>query len=118
MSLPGLTRQSIKPKDGCARLRMTGSNMHRVSSISPAGSWKADQAIDRVTLDADDRMRRRIVLTGEQGTRLLIDFDRPVTLHDGDGLVLETGEIVAVAGLKEKLAEVVASSPREFVRIA
>ncbi len=29
--------------------------MHRVSSISPAGTWNAASAIDRVTLDADDR---------------------------------------------------------------
>jgi urease accessory protein len=92
--------------------------MHRISAISAAGTWNAAEAIDRVTLDADDRMRRRIVLTGENGTRVLIDFDRPVTLRDGDGLVLENGSVVLVAGQKEPLAEITASSPREFVRLA
>ena len=92
--------------------------MHRVTTISPAGRWNADIAIDRVTLDADDRTRRRIVLTGEKGTQLLIDFESPVTLHDGDGLVLGNGAIVMVAGMPEPLAEIAASSPREFVRLA
>lgn len=92
--------------------------MYRVSTIAPAGSFDAATAVDRVTLDADDRQRRRIVLTGENGTRLLLDFDTPVTLRDGDGLVLDDGTIVLVSGMPEPLAEIVASSPRDFVRIA
>jgi urease accessory protein len=92
--------------------------MHRVSTITPAGTWDAASAIDRVTLDADDRQRRRIVLTGEQGTRVLLDFDRPVTLRDGDGLVLDDGAVVLVSGLPEPIAEIEVSSPRDFVRIA
>ena len=63
--------------------------MNRVIAIKPAGTF--GPAIDRVVLDADDRQRRRIVLTGEKGTRLLLDFEKPTTLHDGDGLVLEDG---------------------------
>ena len=92
--------------------------MHRISTISPAGTGNATSAIDRVTLDADDRQRRRIALTGEQGTRLLLDFDRPVTLQDGDGLVLDDGSVVLVTGMPEPLAEIAASSPRDFVRLA
>lgn len=92
--------------------------MHRISTIAPAGQWNTADAIDRVTLDADDRTRRRIVLTGDKGTQVLIDFDKPVTLHDGDGLVLDNGAIVLVAGMAEPLAEIEASSPREFIRLA
>ena len=92
--------------------------MLRVSAITPAGQWDAASAIDRVTLDADDRQRRRIMLTGEGGTRVLLDFDKPMTLRDGDGLVLEDGSVVLVCGLAEPLAEIVASSPRDFVRLA
>ena len=53
----------------------------------------------------------RIVLTGENGTRLLLDFESPVTLHDGDGLVLDNGSVVAVAGQAEQLIEVSAKAP-------
>ncbi len=41
--------------------------------------WDA-AATDRVVLDAGDRNRRRIVLTGEKGTEFLLDFAKPVTL--------------------------------------
>lgn len=92
--------------------------MRRVSAIAPAGTFDAASAADRVILDADDRQRRRIVLAAESGARVLIDFEKPVTLRDGDGLVLEDGSIVLVCGLPEPLAEVAASSPRDFVRIA
>jgi urease accessory protein len=92
--------------------------MHRVATIAPAGSWDTATAIDRVILDADDRQRRRIVLNCEKGTRMLLDFDKPVTLRDGDGLVMDDGSVVLVSGLPEPLAEIAASSPRDFVRIA
>jgi len=92
--------------------------MHRVSRIIPTGGWDIASAVDRVILDADDRQRRRIVLTGESGTKLLLDFDKPVTLRDGDGLVLDDGSVVLVSGLPEQLAEIAASSPRDFVRLA
>jgi len=94
------------------------STPQRISTIRPAGSWPIGEAIDRVVLDADDRQRRRIVLTGEKGTRLLLDFDKPVTMRDGDGLVLEDGSIIMVTGQAERLIEVSAKAPLDFVRLA
>jgi urease accessory protein len=82
-----------------------------------SGEW-SETTIDRVILDADDRQRRRIVLTGEKGTKILLDFEKPVTLRDGDGLALEDGSIVRVCGRPEDLVEIAASSPRDFVRLA
>jgi len=94
------------------------STPQRISAIRPAGSWPIGEAIDRVVLDADDRQRRRIVLTGEKGTKLLLDFDKPVTLRDGDGLALDDGSIVIVAGQAEQLIEVSAKAPLDLVRLA
>jgi urease accessory protein len=74
--------------------------------------------IDRVVLDAGDRQRRRIVLKAEKGTTLLLDFAKPVTLRDGDGLVLEDGSIVIVAGRAEPLLELGAKAPADVVRLA
>lgn len=92
--------------------------MRRVASVSPAGKANQSKIIDRVILDADDRTRRRFVLTGEKGTTLLLDFPQPVTLHDGDGLVLDDGTIVLVTGAAEPLAEIAAPTPLDFVRVA
>ncbi len=78
----------------------------------------AAKVIDRVMLDADDRQRRRIVLTGENGTQVLLDLDKPVALRDGDGSLLDDGSIVQVNGQAERLLEITPSSPRDFVRLA
>ena len=92
--------------------------MHRVATIKPAGQWNAADAADRVVLDAGDRNRRRIVLTAEKGTEFLLDFEKPVSLRDGDGLVLDDGAIVLVAGEQEKRVEISAGSALECVRLA
>jgi urease accessory protein len=92
--------------------------MKRVSAIKAAGDWTAASAADRVTLDAGDRNRRRIVLTGEKGTQFLLDEAKPVSLHDGDGLLLDDGSIVLVAGLAEPLIEISAGSALDAVRLA
>jgi urease accessory protein len=92
--------------------------MKRVTDIRPAGAWDAADAGDRVVLDADDRHRRRIVLTGEKGTQLLVDFPKTVALRDGDGLVLDDGSIVEVVGAPERLLEVAGPNGFETVRLA
>ena len=68
--------------------------MRRACEIRTAGSWNAATAIDRVVLDAHERHRRRIALTGEGGTAFLLDLPQATALKDGDGLVLEAIETV------------------------
>jgi urease accessory protein len=92
--------------------------MRHVAGIADAGTWDRARAIDRVVLDADDRLRRRIVLTTEKGVSLLLDFAEAVMLRDGDGLVLDDGSVVVVAGQSEPLVEVSAKMPADFVRLA
>jgi urease accessory protein len=92
--------------------------MHHVGGIADAGTWDRARAVDRVVLGADDRVRRRVVLTTEKGTKLLLDFAQPMMLRDGDGLVLEDGSIVVVAGQAELLIEISAKAPLDFVRLA
>jgi len=92
--------------------------VHHVTAIRPHGQWDDTLARDRVVLDAGDRNRRRIVLTAEKGTEFLLDFAKPVSLRDGDGLVLDDGAIVLVAGEREKLVEISAGSALDCVRLA
>jgi urease accessory protein len=92
--------------------------MRRASEIRAAGTWNAANAVDRVVLDAADRHRRRIALTGERGTAFLLDLPHATALKDGDGLVLEDGAIVRVAGKAEPLIEIAAASPQELARFA
>lgn len=113
---PRHMNRDSRDKSGHDRLEI--SAMHRVTMIKPAGQWDAASARDGVVLDADDRHRRRIVLTGEKGTEFLLDFEKPVSLRDGDGLLLDDGSIVLVAGAPEPLIEVSAHTPLETVRLA
>ena len=92
--------------------------MRRAGGIQRAGSFDASGAIDRVVLDAEERHRRRLVLTGERGTRFLLDLDRAVALKHGDGLVLDDGAVVLVTGKPEALIEIEARSPLELARLA
>jgi urease accessory protein len=92
--------------------------MQRVIDIRRVGLWNSKAAVDRVVLDSNDRNRRRVVLAGERGTALLIDWPQPVMLRDGDGLVLDDGAIVAVVGELETLAEIDARSPLTLMRLA
>jgi urease accessory protein len=92
--------------------------MKRASHIRSVGQWNASDAVDRVVLDADERHRRRTVLTGERGTIFLLDLPHATALRDGDGLVLDDGAIVRVAGKPEPLVEIAAETPRELARLA
>jgi len=74
--------------------------------------------VDRVTLAADERHRRRLVMTGEHGTRFLLDLPHAAMLRDGDGLVLDDGSIVRVIGKPEALIEIAAVNEAQRLRIA
>jgi urease accessory protein len=92
--------------------------MRRASEIKMAGTWNAATAIDRVVLDSNERHRRRVALTGERGTAFLLDLPHAIALKDGDGLLLEDGAIVCVAGKPEPLVEVAADGPEHLARLA
>jgi len=92
--------------------------VRRGIAIKSAGAWEAREAIDSVVLDADERQRRRIVLTGENGTTVLLDLERSVALRDGDGLVLDDGAVVEVRGVTEGLIEVAGLSATDLLRFS
>ena len=91
----------IKP-EALERIRA----VKRASQVLRAGAWRAAQASDHVVLDADQRYRRRIVMTGERGGKFLLDLPEATALRDGDGLLLDDGAIVAVVARPEPLIEI------------
>jgi urease accessory protein len=92
--------------------------MKRACEIKPAGAWNEASAVDSIALDAHERHRRRIVLTTEGGTKFLLDLPQAIALRDGDGLLLDDGAIVRVAGRPEPLLEIAAASASELARLA
>jgi urease accessory protein len=92
--------------------------MKRAHDIKAAGHWDEAKAVDAVALDAHDRHRRRVVLSGERGTKFLLELPQATALRDGDGLVLDDGTIVRVIGRPEPLIEIAAANGHDLARLA
>ena len=69
-------------------------------------------------IDFDRRYRRRILLTTEGGSEVLLDLPQAARLRHGDGLVLDDGGMVEVCAKPERLLEIHAHEEGELVRIA
>lgn len=77
-----------------------------VRQVLPHGSWDAEPA-DTITLDFDQRYRRRVTLTTDSGRSFLLDLAETRLLADGDGLDLGGAlGIVRVVAAPEDLAEI------------
>lgn len=92
--------------------------MKRATEAVASGDWPSDDSLDTVTLEFDERHRRRVRLTTDAGDDFLLDLPDAVALADGDGLRLEDGGWIAVVAAPENLMEVVADSPGHLVRLA
>lgn len=90
--------------------------MLRADTILPAGSW-AD-ARDTITLDFDDRFRRRKAFVAAGGLAFLLDLAEATVLRDGDALRLEDGSLVAIRAAPEPLIEVTAGGAISLARLA
>jgi urease accessory protein len=92
--------------------------MLRVIEHHPASSWPDDSAGDSLTLDFDNRHRRRIRLTTDSGAYVLLDLPKAVAMAHGDGLRLEDGSWLRVNAAPETLVEVHAVDATQLARIA
>ena len=65
-----------------------------------------DGAADWLELDYDARFLRRKRLTSASGRPVMVDLPETVSLEQGDGLRLETGEVIGVEAAREPLLRV------------
>ncbi|EPR16148.1 urease accessory protein UreE [Sphingobium indicum IP26] len=93
--------------------------MNRILSIIPQARDGVDGPwADSVRLDHDLRNRRRMVYTTQGGRGILLDMPRAVHLRDGDGLALDSGELVRVEAAPEPLIEITAPDMPLLLRLA
>ncbi|WP_270936226.1 urease accessory protein UreE [Falsiroseomonas oryzae] len=90
----------------------------RATAVAAAGTWPESEARDTVTVDFDDRFRRRRLYTAEGGLAFLLDLPEAQVLKDGDGLLLASGGFVRVRAAAEPLVEVTAKNPQHLLRLA
>ncbi len=92
--------------------------MRRATTFIQADGWANDEVLSTVTLDYEDRHRRRIKLTDDEGTAFLLDLAEAVQLEEGDALVLEEGGVIAVKAAAEDVLEIQCPTTGETARIA
>ena len=92
--------------------------MLRAIEHRSAAAWPSHEATDSLTLDYDNRHRRRIRLTTDAGADLLLDLPKAVAMAHGDGLRLEDGRWLSVKAAPEALVEVRSDDATRLVRIA
>ena len=97
---------------------MPDSAVPRATIVHAAGTWPEDQARDIVTVDFDDRHRRRKLYTAEGGTAFILDLAEAQVMRDGDGLELVGGGYVRVRAAPEPLIEVTAGTQAHLMRLA
>jgi urease accessory protein len=88
----------------------------RATAILPAGTWSA--AADHVTLDFDDRFRRRKRFDAAGGLAFVLDLPEATVLREGDALRLEDGRVVEIRAAPEPLLEVTPGPAMPLARLA
>jgi urease accessory protein len=94
------------------------SSFPRAYAHRPAGQWPRDKEAGSLTLDFDERHRRRIRLTKDDGEDLLLDLPKAVAMADGDGLQLDDGRWVRIRAAIELVVEIRHTDLNQLVRLA
>ena len=93
----------------------------RAVSVAPAGNTSGAVA-GKAVLPHDERhLRRRAIELTEgtvEGDKVLVDLLEPVTLNDGDRLVLEDGRQIEIAAAPEELHDIRARDSAHLAELA
>ncbi len=92
--------------------------MLRATSVIRKAAVKQDKVIETLTLDHEDRNRRRVALRGDGGQEILLDLDKPTALNNGDAVKLEDGRLVLIKAAPQRLLEIRAENPLRLMRVA
>ena len=77
-----------------------------------------DTPAGTLTLPYDDRFRRRMAMTSDNGIGFLLDLVDAQELRAGDSLVLDDGRLIRIVAADEPLMEAVPSDPGDLARVA
>lgn len=93
------------------------------SKLRRAGSFiRADESrgepFDTIVLESDERHLRRRVLPLKGGGQVLVDLMEPVSLQDGDLLVLDDGRTIGIIAPGEAVYSISARDPVHLAELA
>jgi urease accessory protein len=80
--------------------------MKRANAIIAKGASRLEGELPTITLDREERYRRRITWTTDDGAKFLLDLAEATYLPHGTGLVFDDGSIVIVHAAPEELLQI------------
>lgn len=86
------------------------------NSVQRRGDWT--EAADTITLDEGLRHRRRMAMVSDGGIAFLLDLPETTLLRDGDGILLDNGQVILVRAKPELLYEVRGRDTAHLVALA
>ena len=92
--------------------------MRRAITAYPAGFWPEAEAVATVTLDYEDRYRRRILLNDDDGEPFLLDLEEATRLAEGDALAVIEGGFIRVFAAAELVDDVRCQNLSDTARMA
>ncbi|MGX5848036.1 urease accessory protein UreE [Mesorhizobium sp. PL10] len=90
----------------------------RAVSVLPAGRAETTTPSGRAVLPHDERHLRRRAIELADGSKVLVDLPEPVTLNDGDRLVLEDGRHVEITAAPEEIYDIRARDAVHLTELA
>ncbi|MER8627140.1 urease accessory protein UreE [Mesorhizobium sp. M0761] len=90
----------------------------RAVSVVPAGTAVTTARSGRAVLPHDERHLRRRAIELADGSKVLVDLPEPVTLNDGDRLVLEDGGQVEITAAPEEVYDIRARDAVHLTELA
>ena len=91
--------------------------MLRATAVVRRPAVQVEAIVDTLTLDHEQRHRRRMAMTADGGLSFLLDLDRAAVLDDGDAVRLEDGRLVRIKAAPEPLVEVRTDDPLRLKKI-
>ncbi|ESX88655.1 urease accessory protein UreE [Mesorhizobium sp. LSHC412B00] len=90
----------------------------RAVSVVAAGTAGTTAPAGRAVLPHDERHLRRRAIELADGSKVLVDLPEPVTLNDGDRLVLEDGRHVEITAAPEEVYDIRARDAVHLTELA
>lgn len=92
--------------------------MRRATHVIAQTDWVPAEAKGTVTLNFEDRFRRRVRLLDDAGEPFMLDLAHATRFEDGDGLALDEGGVLLVRAALEDVLDVSGFDAQHTARLA
>jgi len=92
--------------------------MRRAIRVVADTDFSTSEVKGTVTLSFEDRFRRRVRLTDDDGEAFMLDLPQAARFEDGNGLALDSGGVLLVRAALEDVLDVTGLNTQHTARLA